>query len=79
MAKQEVDWAKTAADWADEADWLRESEGPDSRVHREAAAFARSAERRAEAESEKQAERDRLDTLTPKQVAREVVDRMLDS
>jgi len=38
----------------------------------------RSAERHLEVEQDRQAERDRHDKMTPKEVAREVVDRVMD-
>lgn len=74
-----IDWAKTASEWAEEAAHLKETEGVDSRAYRIAAQNARSAERRLESERDRQAERDKYDEMTPRQTARAVVDRMLDS
>lgn len=70
-------WAEEAAEWAEEAAYLKETEGVDSRAHRIALQNLRSAERHLEAEQEKQAERDRYEKMTPREVAREVVDRAM--
>jgi hypothetical protein len=71
-----IDWAKTAQEWADEVAALKDTEGADSREYRIALQNLRSAERHLEAEQEKQAERDKYADLTPREVARVVVDRL---
>ena len=77
MAKHRVDWAKTHADWTKEVTALEERGDIDSREYREAVQNLRSAERHLEVEQERQAERDRYSAMTPREVAREVVDRAM--
>lgn len=76
MGKHDIDWAKTAKEWADEVAVLEKSGDKDSREYRRAVQNLRSAERHLEVQQEKQAERDRYAAMTPREVARAVVDRL---
>jgi hypothetical protein len=71
-----IDWAKTAAEWADEVAWLEEHGDVHSREYKEAAANLRTAQRHVDIEREKQTERDRYEGMTPTEVARHIADRI---
>lgn len=74
-----IDWERTAREWSDEVTRLEAlGEDRDYREYREALRNLRSAERRAEAEKEKQEERDRYDTMPVKDAAKAIADRLTD-